>query len=177
MKSKTDELLAKDSVTGRVSELRQDGKVIVTTNGSFDLFHIGHVRYLQEARSQGDVLIVGLNSDASVKSYKGPARPINPELHRAEMLLSLRSVDYVVIFDEPAPMRFIEWVKPDVHVNGAEYGENCIEADTIERLGARLHLVPRDNAVSSTVLIERILRIHHIEPTGRQGIKNSSRSE
>ena len=161
-------LIPRDRAPALVRALRSRSNTIVTTNGSFDLLHLGHLRYLKEARAQGDVLIVGLNSDASVRKYKGPLRPIHTELQRAEALLSLRPVDYVVIFGEVVPMPFIELICPDVHVNGAEYGEDCIEAETVARLGGRLHLVARNAGLSSTNLIERILTLHH-RPARRHG--------
>ena len=134
--------------------LRAKGKRIVTTNGSFDLLHNGHLHLLNEARQRGDVLIVGLNSDASVKAYKGPNRPIVPERRRAEMLLALRMVDYVHIFDEPDPIAFLKELNPDVHVNGAEYGEDCIESATVRRGGGTVHIVNRIPGISTSRLID-----------------------
>lgn len=136
--------------------LRALGKRIVTLNGSFDVLHAGHLYILKEARQQGDILIVGLNSDASVRANKGPKRPVVPQAQRADMLLALRYVDYVHIFDEPVPMAFITAVRPDVHVNGAEYGEDCVEAAVVRETGARLHLVPRIDGLSTSGLIERL---------------------
>jgi len=130
--------------------LRAKGKRIVTVNGSFDILHNGHLYILNEARQKGDVLIVGLNSDASVRSYKGPERPITPERRRAEMLLALRMVDYVHIFDECDPIAFLKEVNPDVHVNGSEYGEQCIESETVRRGGGRLHIVNRIPGLSTS---------------------------
>jgi D-beta-D-heptose 7-phosphate kinase/D-beta-D-heptose 1-phosphate adenosyltransferase len=123
--------------------LKARGRVIVTVNGSFDLLHSGHLHIIDEAKRQGDTLIVGLNSDASVRRYKGPDRPIRPQQERAAMLLALRAVDYVHVFDEVDPIAFLEEVRPDVHVNGAEYGFECIEAPTVRAHGGRLHLVSR----------------------------------
>jgi D-beta-D-heptose 7-phosphate kinase/D-beta-D-heptose 1-phosphate adenosyltransferase len=134
--------------------LRAKGKRIVTTNGSFDLLHNGHLYLLNEARQRGDVLIVGLNSDASVKSYKGPSRPIVTERRRAEMLLALRMVDYVHIFDEPDPVAFLKELNPDVHVNSAEYGEDCVESATVRRGGGTIHLVNRIPGISTSRLID-----------------------
>jgi rfaE bifunctional protein nucleotidyltransferase chain/domain len=108
---------------------------------------------LNEAKRQGDVLIVGLNSDQSVRSYKGPTRPLVPERRRAEMLLALRMVDYVHIFDEENPIAFLREVNPDVHVNGAEYGSTCVEAETVRRGGGRLHLVDRIANLSTSGLL------------------------
>jgi D-beta-D-heptose 7-phosphate kinase / D-beta-D-heptose 1-phosphate adenosyltransferase len=138
------------------ARLRSKGKRIVTLNGAFDILHNGHLHLLSEARRQGDVLIVGLNSDASVRGYKGPGRPIVPEKNRADLLLALRAVDYVHIFDEADPIAFLEEVRPDVHVNGAEYGENCIESETVRRTGGVLHLVPRIAGHSTSGLIEAL---------------------
>lgn len=133
--------------------LRAQRKRIVTINGAFDVMHSGHVHILTEARRQGDVLIVGLNSDRSVKSYKGPDRPIIGERQRAEMLLALRMVDYVHIFDEPDPVAFLGEIHPDVHVNGSEYGEDCIEAGVVRASGGRIHLVDRIQNLSTTALL------------------------
>jgi D-beta-D-heptose 7-phosphate kinase / D-beta-D-heptose 1-phosphate adenosyltransferase len=149
-------IVDRDELRKLAARLTAQSKRIVTVNGSFDLLHAGHVHFLREARQQGDVLIVGLNSDASVRSYKGPSRPVVPERQRAEMLLAVRYVDYVHLFDETEPMRFIEDARPAVHVNGAEYGERCIEAETVRRIGARLHLVDRLPGLSTTELLQRI---------------------
>jgi D-beta-D-heptose 7-phosphate kinase / D-beta-D-heptose 1-phosphate adenosyltransferase len=146
-------LVARGELAGLVARLRQSGKRIVTINGSFDLLHAGHLHILREASKQGDVLIVGLNSDSSVRAYKGPTRPILTQRDRAEMLLALRWVDFVHVFDELVPMPFLEETRPDVHVNGAEYGEECIEAATVTRLGGRLHIVERIAGLSTTELI------------------------
>src|SRR5262245_18986528 len=113
-------LVPRSALAQLASTLRARGKRIVSINGSFDILHNGHLHILNEARRRGDVLVVGLNSDASVRSYKGPERPIVPERQRAEMLLAMRIVDYVHIFDEADPIAFLEQVRPDVHVNGAE---------------------------------------------------------
>jgi D-beta-D-heptose 7-phosphate kinase / D-beta-D-heptose 1-phosphate adenosyltransferase len=133
--------------------LRAKGKRIVTVNGSFDILHNGHLHILNEARRQGDALIVGLNSDASVRGYKGPSRPIVPERRRAEMLLALRMVDYVHVFDEPDPIAFLKEVRPDVHVNGSEYGEHCIERDIVTCGGGELYIVNRIPGLSTSGLL------------------------
>jgi D-beta-D-heptose 7-phosphate kinase/D-beta-D-heptose 1-phosphate adenosyltransferase len=138
------------------ANLRAKGKRLVTINGSFDLLHGGHLHILTEARLRGDVLIVGLNSDRSVRSYKGENRPIVPEHRRAEMLLALRMVDYVHVFDEPDPIAFVTEVKPDVHVNGSEYGEDCIEADAVRHGGGRIHIVNRIPGLSTSSLIDTL---------------------
>ncbi len=138
------------------SMLRAQSKRIVTVNGSFDLLHAGHLHILEEARKQGDVLIVGLNSDASVKRYKSADRPIIPEAERAAMLLALRCVDYVHVFDEEVPMPFLTEVKPDIHVNGSEYGADCIEAPLIRQYGGSLYVVEKIPGLSSSGILERI---------------------
>jgi D-beta-D-heptose 7-phosphate kinase/D-beta-D-heptose 1-phosphate adenosyltransferase len=136
--------------------LRAKGKRIATINGSFDILHNGHLHILNEARQRGDVLIVGVNSDASVRSYKGPSRPMVPERGRAEMLLALRMVDYVHIFDEPDPIAFLKELKPDIHVNGAEYGEACVESETVRRGGGEIHIVSRIPGLSTSGLINAL---------------------
>jgi D-beta-D-heptose 7-phosphate kinase/D-beta-D-heptose 1-phosphate adenosyltransferase len=152
----TGRLLPRAALAAASAVLRANGKRIVTVNGSFDLLHPGHLHILREAKRQGDVLVVGLNSDQSVRGYKGADRPIVPETVRAEMLLALRYVDFVHVFDEADPIAFIEAVRPDVHVNGAEYGETCVEASTVRRLHARLHLVERIAGHSTSDLVAAI---------------------
>ena len=149
-------VVRREDLRSLAETLRALGKRIVTVNGSFDVLHAGHLHILKEAKQQGDVLVVGLNSDASVRANKGPKRPVVPQAQRADMLLALRFVDYVHIFDEPVPMVFIAAVRPDVHVNGAEYGEDCVEAGVVREIGARLHLVPRIDGLSTSALIERL---------------------
>jgi D-beta-D-heptose 7-phosphate kinase/D-beta-D-heptose 1-phosphate adenosyltransferase len=150
-------LLSRADLRRTAERLRAEGKRIVTINGSFDLMHYGHAHILQEARRLGDVLIVGLNSDRSVQTYKGPDRPIVTEAERARMLLALRSVDYVHIFDEAVPMPFLEEIQPDVHVNGSEYGADCIEAETVKRHGGRIHIVERLEGLSTSGIISRVV--------------------
>jgi len=149
-------LVPRRSLRTLAATLQAKGKRLATINGSFDVLHAGHLHILNEARSQGDVLIVGLNSDASVRSNKGPTRPIIPERRRAEMLLALRMVDYVHIFDEPNPIAFLSELNPNVHVNGAEYGENCVERDVVVRNGGRLHLVERIPNLSTSNVVNQL---------------------
>jgi D-beta-D-heptose 7-phosphate kinase / D-beta-D-heptose 1-phosphate adenosyltransferase len=149
--------IVRSELASLAARLRAEGRTIVTINGSFDVLHAGHVHILREARRQGDVLIVGLNSDRSVKSNKGPDRPFVGEADRAKMLLALKDVDYVHIFDEPVPMPFLEQIGPDVHVNGSEYGVDCIEAPTVRARGGRIHCVERLPGLSTSELIDRIV--------------------
>lgn len=138
-------------------ELQAQGRVVVFTNGVFDLLHPGHLRYLQQARALGDALIIGLNADASVKRNKGPERPINSESERAEILEALACVDAVVVFDEDTPAEIIRAIGPDVLVKGADWAEDAIVGrDTVEARGGRVVRVPTEQGYSTTAIIERI---------------------
>lgn len=152
-------IVGREELGKRCEELRKAGKTIVTCNGSFDLFHYGHLCFLEEAKKQADVLIVGLNSDSSIKKYKSPDRPVITQDQRAALLSAMEIVGFVHIFDETDPIAFLEVVKPDVHVNGAEYGENCIEAPTVKKYGGRVHLMPKVAGLSTTGLIARIKQL------------------
>lgn len=127
------------------------------TNGVFDLLHPGHVRYLEEARRLGDVLIVGINSDRSVRSNRGPGRPVNPDHERAEVLLSLSSVDAVVLFDEDTPQRLIEAIQPDVLVKGSDWAPTeIVGRDVVEARGGRVVRIDLAQGYSTTELIRRV---------------------
>ena len=154
-------MVSRGELAALSATLRAGRKRIVTINGSFDVMHAGHVHILREARRQGDVLIVGLNTDRSVREHKGPGRPFIGEADRARMLLALRDVDYVHLFDEAVPMPFLAEVRPDVHVNGSEYGEDCIEAPTVAAGGGRIHVVGRLPGLSTSELVDRIGREQH----------------
>jgi D-beta-D-heptose 7-phosphate kinase/D-beta-D-heptose 1-phosphate adenosyltransferase len=140
-----------------VDDERARGRRVVFTNGVFDLLHPGHVRYLQEARALGDLLIVGLNADASVRRNKGPERPINAQDERAEILAALACVDAVVVFDEDTPAEIIRLVQPDVLVKGADWAADAIVGrDTVEARGGRVVRVPVEQGYSTTAIVERI---------------------
>ncbi len=142
-----------------VDELRASGKAVVFTNGVFDLLHIGHLRYLQHAREMGDALIVGLNSDRSVRLIKGPDRPITCEDERAEVLEALACVDGVVIFDEDTPRTLIAAIQPDVLVKGADWAEDAIVGrDIVEARGGRVVRVAIEPGHSTTKIVDRIRR-------------------
>ena len=147
-----------DQLTAVLPALRQ-GKVLVTVNGSFDLFHAGHLYQIQEAKKQGDLLLVALNSDASIAEYKGKDRPIIPLKERMEMMMALEEVDYVTFFEETTPLALLEKIKPEVHANGIEYGENCVEAEVVKKNGGRLYLVPRLEGLSTSRIIEKIKKL------------------
>lgn len=137
--------------------LRHDGRTIVFTNGVFDLLHPGHVRYLQDARREGDALIVAVNSDRSVRAIKGPARPINPEHERAEVVAALACVDAVVIFDEDDPHEIVCRLQPDVLVKGADWAmDKIVGRETVERRGGRVVRIPLAEGHSSSAIIRKI---------------------
>ena len=143
-----------------VQRLRAAGQTIVFTNGVFDLLHVGHLRYLQHARGLGDALLVGVNSDRSVRTIKGPARPITSEAERAEVLEALACVDGVVIFDEDTPRDLIAALQPDVLVKGADWPEDAIVGrDIVEARGGRVVRVQIEPGYSTTNLIDRIRRL------------------
>jgi len=140
-----------------VEDLKKQNKVIVTTNGVFDILHIGHIRYLQEAKKLGNILIVAVNSDNSTKKIKGPERPKNNENDRAETLAALECVDFVTIFDEENPIKFLEEIKPDFHVKGGDYKpEEIIEKDVVIKNGGKVHLIDKIEGYSTTSFIHRI---------------------
>jgi len=144
------------------SKLLQEGKRIVFANGCFDTLHVGHVRYLQGAKAEGDVLIVGVNADSSVCSLKGPGRPILDERARARLVSAVRAVDYVVLFDEPSVGRLLEELRPHVHAKGTDYTEKTVpERATAERLGIQIAIVgdPKDH--STRGLIDSVRKAPH----------------
>lgn len=139
-----------------IDDIRRHGKIIVFTNGVYDLLHPGHVRYLAAARALGDVLIVGVNSDRSVRSIKGPNRPVTTELERAEILSALACVDAAVVFDEDTPAAIIKAIQPDILVKGADWAEDAIVGrDTVEARGGRVVRMPIEEGWSTTAILER----------------------
>jgi D-beta-D-heptose 7-phosphate kinase/D-beta-D-heptose 1-phosphate adenosyltransferase len=141
------------------AELREQGKIIVTTNGSFDILHYAHVNLLEKAKKQGDVLIVMLNSDSSVKKNKGENRPIIPENERARMLAALECVDYIVIFDEDKPLNLLEKIKPNKHVKGGSFIPERVkeEADLLLGWGGEFKNFELEEGFSTTNIINKIL--------------------
>jgi D-beta-D-heptose 7-phosphate kinase/D-beta-D-heptose 1-phosphate adenosyltransferase len=151
-----------EALKEKLQALKKRGKKIVFTNGCFDFLHVGHVRYLKGAKAQGDVLVVGLNSDGSVRQIKGPRRPVVPEDERAEILASLACVDFVTLFDEPDPAMIIRFLKPDVLVKGADWAKDAIIGrDVVEGTGGRVVRIPLTEGVSTSGLIEKILASFH----------------
>ncbi len=151
-------VLSREAIVAERERLRREGRVVVFTNGTFDLLHAGHADYLDRARREGDVLIVGLNSDASVRRYKGPERPIVPEADRARLLAALECVDYVVVFDEDEPRDLIAALCPDVLVKGRDWAHYVSGRDIVEAAGGRVVLMDLLPGRSSSALIERIRR-------------------
>ncbi len=156
---KNRKILSGTKMAQTVQFYRAQHKKIVAISGGMDLLHAGHVFALTEAKKQGDILIVLLNSDASIQLYKGPNRPIVPEAERAFLIASLECVDHVVLFDEINPLKILEKIKPDVYCNSSEWGKDCIERPLIEGYGGRIHLVKRDAGPSTT---ERLARIREL---------------
>ena len=154
MKIKTREEIQKIA-----EDLKQQGKTIVTTNGAFDMFHANHVYLLQEAKKQGDVLIVGLNSDVSVKKYKSKDRPIINQTDRSKIIAALECVDYVVIFDEDSCLKLLSEIKPNIHCKADDYTLPLIEQPIIEENGGKVILIPQRQGPSTSDVIKKIITV------------------
>jgi D-beta-D-heptose 7-phosphate kinase/D-beta-D-heptose 1-phosphate adenosyltransferase len=140
------------------NQLRRDGKKLVFTNGCFDLLHAGHVRYLNQARALGDVLVVGLNSDRSVREIKGKGRPITPEDERAEILAALACVDYIFLFDDLTPQRVIDAIVPDILAKGADWETSeIVGRQTVEHAGGTVQRIPLVEGSSTSAIIKKVL--------------------
>jgi D-beta-D-heptose 7-phosphate kinase/D-beta-D-heptose 1-phosphate adenosyltransferase len=152
------------TVKSLLQEQGRRRKKVVFTNGCFDIIHAGHVRYLKKARALGDILVVGLNNDSSVRKIKGVGRPIMPETDRAEILSALSAVDYVVIFKEPTPIRLIEAIRPEVLVKGADWRRGRIVGeDVVKSYGGRVSRIRLVQGRSTTNIINRVLRLNKIK--------------
>lgn len=153
----TDRIIKRESITNTLKEIRR-GKKLVFTNGCFDIIHFGHINYLEQARQLGDILIVGINSDRSVRTIKGDKRPLMSEDERARIISSLRFVDYVVIFDEQTPISIIKEIQPDIHVKGGDYSaEELPEYSTVKSYGGKVVILPYIPGKSTTGIIDKIL--------------------
>ncbi len=142
-----------------VASERAAGKVVVLANGCFDIFHVGHIRYLREAKARGDLLIVALNSDKSVRKLKGMGRPILPQAERAEILAAFSFVDYITIFDEPTVEKILRQLKPDIHAKGSDYTEESVpERETVREYGGRVAIVGGPKVRNTSDIIQRIAR-------------------
>lgn len=149
-------LIDPSKVHAHAEALRSEGKTIATLNGSFDLMHAGHLQIIYEASLTADVLIVALNTDRSIQQYKSAERPIIPLQYRMQMMCALGFVDFVTWFDELDPRNVLSAIKPDVHVNGAEYGHECIEATTVIENGGTIHIVSLVPGLSTTDILKKI---------------------
>ena len=161
----------RNELKATVDRLKREGKKVVFTNGCFDILHAGHTRYLREARKLGDALILALNSDSSVRSLKGPMRPIVPEAERAEVVASLDSVDYVTVFDELTPLELIEFLRPDVIVKGGDWAEkDIVGAETVRKWGGRVAIMPEIEGASTTNIIDKVLQVYRsADEAGKKG--------
>jgi D-beta-D-heptose 7-phosphate kinase/D-beta-D-heptose 1-phosphate adenosyltransferase len=150
-------LVPRTTAATAIVAAQEAGRRVAFTNGCFDILHAGHVRYLSAARASADMLVVGLNSDDSVRNIKGPLRPINPEALRAEVLAGLACVDYVILFDEPDPLALIQALRPDVLVKGADWPEDqIVGADFVKQQGGRVERIALVKDISTSALIQLI---------------------
>lgn len=154
-------VVSREEIGKIAAELKAKGKKIVLANGCFDLIHVGHIRYLREAKSYGDVLIVAINSDESVRKLKGPGRPLLPEKERAEIVDSLEMVDYVFIFDEPDVREILRELRPDYHAKGGDYTPETVpEKDVAEAVGAKVIITGGEKVRSTSEIIRRIKELY-----------------
>lgn len=154
-----EKIVSRKKIVDLVRGLKKQGKKIVFTNGCFDLLHVGHVRYLKKAKDYGDVLIVGLNTDESVRALKGEKRPLVPQQERAEVLGGLAAVDYITFFDEETPFNLVKEVEPDILVKGADYKiRNIVGADIIKSAGGKVVRIPLAKNISTSTIIRSIVR-------------------
>jgi rfaE bifunctional protein nucleotidyltransferase chain/domain len=163
MRSADSKIVGKEALRELLAEQKQQGKRIVFTNGCFDALHVGHIRYLEGARNEGEVLVVGVNDDASVALLKGPGRPVLHEKARAQLVAALRAVDYVVLFGEPNVESLLEFLLPDVHAKGTDYTADSVpERATAARLGIRVAIVgdPKDH--STRAFLDSVRKAPHV---------------
>jgi len=163
----TDKIVSWETLKREVRSWQQQGLKVVFTNGCFDILHVGHVRYLKEAKSCGDRLIVAINSDVSVKKIKGNKRPIMPQAERAEIIAALEFVDRVVIFDESTPLNLITFLQPDILVKGADWpAEKIVGRNIVLQKGGEVKTIPLTEGVSTSKIIEKILTKYGVKFKG-----------
>jgi len=163
MRRAASKIVQREWLRGKLAEDKQRGQRIVFANGCFDALHVGHVRYLEGARREGDILVVGVNGDSGVHALKGPSRPILDEKARARLVAALRAVDYVVLFDEPSVESLLEELRPDVHAKGTDYTLDTVpERATAARLAIQVAIVgdPKDH--STRELLESVRKVPHV---------------
>lgn len=145
----------------QLAKEKANGKCIVFTNGCFDILHAGHTTYLADAKACGDILVLGLNSDVSIKAIKGEKRPIVAETYRAQTLAALESIDYIILFDEETPIHLIETLKPDIYVKGGDYTEETLpETPIVKSYGGTVKLLPFVEGLSTSTIINKILEVY-----------------
>jgi rfaE bifunctional protein nucleotidyltransferase chain/domain len=156
-----DKILNRKILQEKLDALRREGKKIAFTNGCFDILHVGHVRYLREAKKTADILVLALNSDSSVQSIKGEKRPLVGEEERAEILAALEFIDFVTIFPELTPLELINYLKPDIIIKGGDWPEEkVVGRDDIKKWGGRVIIIPEVEGKSTTNIVEKIKRIY-----------------
>jgi len=154
-------ILEREALLNKLDALRKKGKKIAFTNGCFDILHVGHVRYLREAKKTADVLVLALNSDSSVRSIKGEKRPLVPENERAEVLAALEFIDFVTIFPELTPLELINYLKPDVLIKGGDWPEEkVVGREEIKKWGGRVAIIPEIEGKSTTNIVEKIKSLY-----------------
>jgi len=154
-------IVTRERLKEKIDHLKKEGKRIVFTNGCFDILHVGHTRYLREAKKTGDILILALNSDESVRSLKGDKRPLIPEDERGDVVASLESVDFVTIFNERTPLELIEYLKPDILVKGGDWAENeVVGRESVTAWGGKVVIIPEIKGSSTTNIIEKIINVY-----------------
>ena len=154
-------IIEREALLNKLDALRKKGKKIAFTNGCFDILHVGHVRYLREAKKTADVLVLALNSDTSVRSIKGEKRPLVPENERAEVLAALEFIDFVTIFPELTPLELINYLKPDVLIKGGDWPEEkVVGREEIKKWGGRVAIIPEIEGKSTTNIVEKIRNLY-----------------
>jgi rfaE bifunctional protein nucleotidyltransferase chain/domain len=157
-------ILGRKILQEKLDMLRREGKKIAFTNGCFDILHVGHVRYLREAKKTADVLVLALNSDASVQSIKGEKRPLVPEEERAEILAAMEFIDFVTIFPELTPLELINYLKPDILIKGGDWPEDkVVGRDDVKKWGGRVIIIPEVEGKSTTNIVEKIKKAYYFE--------------
>lgn len=158
MISGKDKIIKLDALVERISTLKKNGKNIAFTNGCFDILHFGHVSYLEKAKNNNRILIVGLNSDSSVRKLKGDQRPIVPQKERAGVLAALECVDFVVLFSDETPMKLISAIKPDILIKGADWkGKGIVGEDIVRSIGGKIEFIKFEKGCSTTNIIKAVL--------------------
>jgi rfaE bifunctional protein nucleotidyltransferase chain/domain len=163
-------ILDRETLKNKLDKLRNQGKKIAFTNGCFDILHVGHVRYLREAKKTADILILGLNSDSSVRSIKGEKRPLVCELERAEVLAALEFIDFVTIFPELTPLELINYLKPDIIIKGGDWPEEkVVGRKEVKKWGGKVIIIPEIAGKSTTNIVEKIKKVYCPDEKGDTG--------